>query len=330
MAVNRFETVRVLDTKYTYALGVIRAREVRLLTKKRFEELLSSEHLNELMAALHDTDYGQFFRNIKKSEAEQALENSKIALYDDLEKLIADSDVMRILRAKYDFHNVKVLLKGKISEEDFSDKCSPLGSVAVFKMAEIFKNEKYSYLPEYLKRATEKGIDVYYSANHNPQRLSFAVDTIMAETLTSYMENSFLNNYYKLWVDFTNLKTILRLLFLERYQELIEFAVLPGGNIGKDKITKVRIESSDSLVDFYRGTICGSLLEWKDSFSVLERESEKLLVSYLKSVAFEAIGVEPVVAYLLLKENEIRNLRVIFIGKMNGVGEDLIKERLII
>ncbi len=330
MAVNRFKTVRVLDTQYAYALGVIRAREVRLLTEKRLEELLSCADVGELMAALHDTDYGQFLRNIKKNETEQALEGSKVALYDDLEKLIDNFEIMRMLRAKYDFHNVKVLLKGKISEEDFSDKCSSLGSVSVSKMTEIFKEERYSHLPEYLKEAVEKGIDVYYSTDHNPQYLSFTVDAIMAETLTSNIENSFLNSYYKLWVDLTNLKIILRLLFLEKYQELIGFAVLPGGNIGEDKILKARIENPDSLEDFYRGTVYSFLLEWKDSFSVLERESEKLLVSYLKSVAFEAIGVEPVIAYLLLKENELRNLRVIFIGKMNGVGEDLIKERLII
>jgi V/A-type H+-transporting ATPase subunit C len=330
LAVNRFETVRVLDTKYTYALGVVRAREVRLLTEKRFDELLSSADVEELMAALHDTDYGEFLRNIKKSETEEALGEAKVALYNDLEKLIANSEIMRILRAKYDFHNVKVLLKGKISEEDFIDKCSPLGSVPVSKIHEIFKEEKYSHLPEYLRRAAESGIDVYYSTDHNPQRLSFTVDAIMTETLISYVENSFLNNYYKLWVDLANLKIILRLLFLKKYQDLIGHAVLPGGNIPKDKILRAKIENPEFLEDFYRGTVYGSLLEWKDSFSVLERESEKLLVSYLKSVAFEAIGVEPVIAYLLLKENEIRNLRVIFIGKMNGVREELIKERLII
>jgi V/A-type H+-transporting ATPase subunit C len=330
LAVNRFETVRVLDTKYTYALGVIRAREVKLLTDKRFEELLSTADAGELVAALHDTDYGQFFRNVKKSESEQALGEYKIALYYDLEKLIDNSEIMEILRAKYDFHNVKVLLKGKISEEDFTGMCSRLGVVPVSKVVEIFKEENYSHLPEYLKEAAETGIDVYYSTDHNPQRLSFAVDYLMAEKLTSYTENSFLNGYYKIWVDLTNLKIILRLFFLERYEELCSFALLPGGNIQKEKILKARIESPDSLEDFYKGTVYGFLLQYRDSFSILERESEKLLVSYLRSVAFESIGVEPVAAYLLLKDNEIRNIRVILIGKMNGVGEDLIKERLII
>jgi len=328
--VNRFETLRVLDTKYTYALGVIRAREVKLLTDKSFEELLSTEGVEELMAALHDTDYGHFFRNVKKSEAEQTLEEYKVALYNDMTKLINNAEIMEILRAKYDFHNVKVLLKGKISEDDFTDVCSGLGVVPVSKMVEIFKEEKYSYLPGYLKKAVETGIDVYYSTDHNTQRLNFAVDSLMAGKLTSYEENSFLNRYYKLWVDLTNLKIILRLFFLERYEELNSFALLSGGNIRKSKILEAKIESPDSLEDFYRGTIYSFLLQYRDSFSILERESERLLVSYLKSVAFESIGVEPVVAYLLLKDNEIKNLRVILIGKMNGVGKDLIAERLII
>jgi len=330
LAVNRFETLRVLDTKYTYALGVIRAREVKLLTDKSFEELLSTEDVEELMAALHDTDYGEYLRNVGKYKAEEALEMAKIALYNEMEKFVNNFEIMMILRAKYDFHNIKVLLKGKIAEKDFIDKCSSLGSIPVSKLAEIVQEEKYERLPNYLQRSVEKGIDAYYSNDHNPQYLSFAVDSIMAETLTLYKKNSFLNNYYKIWVDLINLKIILRLLFLEKYKELIGFAVLPGGNIEKDKIREAKIENPDSLEDFYSGTLYTSLLQYRDSFSVLERESEKVLISYLKSVAFESIGVEPVVAYLLLKDNEIRNLRVILIGKVNGVGENLIRERLII
>jgi len=328
--VNRFETVRVLDTKYTYALGAIRAREVRLISKKRFEELLTSEDVPELIAALHDTDYGQYLRNIGNAGFEGALQDAKVALYNDIEKLINDGEIMKVLRAKYDFHNIAVLLKGKIAEQDFSDKCSPLGSIPVPILEQIFKEEKYSQLPVYLKKGVEAGIEAYYSKEHNPQRLSFAIDSVMAETLTSYSENSFLNNYYRLWVDLTNLKTILRLFFLQKYQELIGFAVLYGGYIGGEAIKKARMENADSLETIYRGTIYNYLLEWKNSFSVLERECENMLISYLKSVAFESIGVEPVISYLLVRENEIRNLRTVFIGKTSGVGENLIKERLII
>jgi V/A-type H+-transporting ATPase subunit C len=303
---------------------------VRLISKKRFEELLTSEDVPELIAALHDTDYAQYLRNIGNAGFEGALQDAKVTLYNDIEKLINDVEIMKTLRAKYDFHNIAVLLKGKIAEQNFADKCSPLGSVPIPILEQIFKEEKYGQLPVYLKKGVEAGIEAYYSTESNPQRLSFAIDSVMAETLTSYSENSFLNNYYRLWVDLTNLKTILRLFFLQKYQELIGFAVLYGGNIGVEDIKKARMENEDSLETIYRGTIYNSLLEWRNSFYILERECENLLISYLKSVAFESIGVEPVISYLLIRKNEIRNLRTLFIGKTNGVEESLIKERLVI
>ena len=72
----------MLDTKYTYALGVIRAREVKLLTEKRFEELLSSVGVEELISAMHDTDYGEYLRNVGKYEAEKALHTAtKLSLF---------------------------------------------------------------------------------------------------------------------------------------------------------------------------------------------------------------------------------------------------------
>jgi V/A-type H+-transporting ATPase subunit C len=328
--VNRFETIRVLDTEYAYALGVIRAREVRLISKKRFEELVSLEDLNELIAALHETDYGPFLRNVGKRDFEEALEKAKIALYNDIEKLIDDVEIMRMLRAKYDFHNITVLLKGKISEQNFSNKCSPLGSIPITGLEQIFKEEKYGQLPEYLEKAVKAGIEAYYSSERNPQYLSFAIDLIMASTLASYSKNSFLNTYYRLWVDLVNLKTILRLFFLQKYQELINFAVLAGGNIDGETIKKARLENINAIEMLYRGTIYNSLLQWRDSFSILERECERLLVSYVKSVAFESIGVEPIISYLLIRENEMKNLRILFIGKLNEMEEVLIKERLVL
>ncbi|MEO0293297.1 MAG: V-type ATPase subunit [candidate division WOR-3 bacterium] len=327
---NRFEALRVLNLKYTYALGLIRAKEVKLISKKRFEELVSSKDVNELIAALHDTDYASYLRvGSGYEEIEEGLQKARIELYREVEKLVDDPEIMKILRAKFDFHNITVLLKGRIADKDFSDKCSPLGSIPIVELEEIFKEEKYRELPFYLREAIDHGVEAYYSSNHNPQRLSFAIDSVMAITLTS-SKNEFLNNYYKLWIDLVNLKTILRLLFVKRYQELVSFALLCCGNISKEEIEKLKIENSDSLLSLYKGTIYEFLLEWKDSFPILEREGEKLLISYLRSIAFESIGVEPIISYLLLRENEIKNLRIIFIGKANGVEEELIKERLII
>jgi len=328
--VNKFETISVLDTKYAYALGCIRAREIRLLSKKRFEELISSKDVEELIAALHDTDYGQYLHSINPYRYEEGLERARIELFNEMEKLTDDPEIMKVLRARFDFHNITVLLKGKIAEEDYTSKCSPLGYQSVDELVGIFKEERYEDLPFYLHKAVREGVEAYFTHNHNPQILNFSIDSIMAETLTSYSENDFLTNYYKIWIDITNLKTILRLFFLERYKELANIALLPGGFILREEILLANFDRIQVLDDFYKRTVYYPLLEWKDSFSDLERAAEVLLISFLKSVSFESIGVEPIISYLFIRENEIRNLRLIFIGKINAVKDEVIKERLIV
>ena len=76
---NRFETIRVLDTKYAYALGVIRAREVRLLTKKRFEELFNGLPYSILGAVSSDN-------SIKIYSRDKVVINSDVALLFDTYK----------------------------------------------------------------------------------------------------------------------------------------------------------------------------------------------------------------------------------------------------
>ena len=59
---------------------------------------------------------------------------------------------------------------------------------------------------------------------------------------------------------------------------------------------------------------------------------EKLLEDYLMETVRKAklitMGVEPFIAWLFAKEAEIRNVRIIMTGKINGLSNDLIRERL--
>ncbi|MDK2799758.1 MAG: V/A-type H+/Na+-transporting ATPase subunit [Clostridiales bacterium] len=41
-----------------------------------------------------------------------------------------------------------------------------------------------------------------------------------------------------------------------------------------------------------------------------------------------AFGIEPLVAYLMAKENEIKIVRIIMVGKINNISNEIIRERL--
>ncbi len=51
-------------------------------------------------------------------------------------------------------------------------------------------------------------------------------------------------------------------------------------------------------------------------------------MTMLREAKMFALGPEPIIAYVMAKENEVRNVRIIMIGKKNGVATAEIAERL--
>ena len=59
----------------------------------------------------------------------------------------------------------------------------------------------------------------------------------------------------------------------------------------------------------------------------MEKILDEYLMGFIKS-RYIAMGVEPVIAWLFYKEAEIRNVRLILTGKINGISHKIIRERL--
>jgi len=66
----------------------------------------------------------------------------------------------------------------------------------------------------------------------------------------------------------------------------------------------------------------------RKSFLRLEHNCQEYLNGYLRTTNQITAGPQPVIAYLLLKENEIRTLRLILTAKKNNLDTKLILDRL--
>ncbi|HEX30202.1 TPA: V-type ATP synthase subunit C, partial [Candidatus Poribacteria bacterium] len=49
---------------------------------------------------------------------------------------------------------------------------------------------------------------------------------------------------------------------------------------------------------------------------------------YIRPAKYVAFGIEPLIAYLIAKEHEVKLIRIIMIGKINQLSMDSISERL--
>jgi len=83
------------------------------------------------------------------------------------------------------------------------------------------------------------------------------------------------------------------------------------------------------VTPYYRLVDAGAVyLNSNKSFLKLEQQCEQHLTGFLKSTVQITTGPQPIIAYLLLKENEIRTVRLILTAKKNNLGTKLILDRI--
>ncbi|MHC4072278.1 MAG: V-type ATPase subunit, partial [Planctomycetota bacterium] len=64
------------------------------------------------------------------------------------------------------------------------------------------------------------------------------------------------------------------------------------------------------------------------SFLKIEQQCQEHLTGFLKSTIQITAGPQPIIAYLLLKENEIRTVRLILTARKNNLDTKLILDRI--
>jgi V/A-type H+-transporting ATPase subunit C len=320
------------NTNYAYAVGRVRALETALLDTMHLERMLDTENPEDLLRVLQDTVYGTYIPDLPDpSDYERMLSRETARAFDLFVELCLDTDLEEILRARYDYHNVKVLLKGLIAEKDFGHALLPLGNHDPERLMDIFAEESYGSLPPHLEDTVREGIEAYYDKK-DPKHLDMAVDRALYRHLTgNAVRNVFLRSYYRLESDMIDLRTLVRLTVLER-EDLVRFALLSTGYLNIQDYVGESLEALPErlFVTPYHGVLRDGLsyLKTSDSFARLERLSDEYLHGFLMKAGTVDLGPEPLVAFLLKKLNEIRLLRVVFVGILNGVPKEMMRERI--
>ena len=91
----------------------------------------------------------------------------------------------------------------------------------------------------------------------------------------------------------------------------------------------------DNFFQVLSATAYGQLVSqgikyWKEngSWSELERLSDNHILNFLRRAKHIVFGLEPLIGYLAAKENEIKMLRMIMVGKLNKLEGELVRRNL--
>jgi vacuolar-type H+-ATPase subunit C/Vma6 len=165
-----------------------------------------------------------------------------------------------------------------------------------------------------------------FRADHAPEEML---------PLSRELPYPFVRDYVRHRLDLANIKIFFRMKYLGLSGESLERRVLEGGFVERAfyrQAFPLALAEAGRLLPYpaYRQAWeqSAQALEGRGTFIVLEREIEDFLMNYLREAKKLTFGPEPVFAYGLAYERELNLVRLVGVGKINGVPAGIIKERI--
>lgn len=323
---------------FTNVIPRLRVLETRLLDKAKLDRMIDSNSAWDAVRVLQETEYAAHMSHVKRAEDyEEMLSGELKRVYKMLYEISPVKSVVDVMSIRYDYHNIKVLIKAKALKEDFSQLLVAVGMLEADKLKAAILNDNYSDLPTYMRSAIEEA-QKDFDSTKDPQRIDIIVDRYMFRHMLSIakeIDNSFVERYVRSQIDLTNIKSLIRIKKQNKGRDFLTTVLIEGGNIDKDKFISLLMDTVESIpgrlsyTDYIEPLRAGVEEYLKSgSLNSLEKLTDDYIMKMMKDAKYVSFGPEPVIAYIFAKENEIKLIRIIMVGKINAVDADLIRERL--
>lgn len=312
---------------YPYAVARIRMLENSLLTEKIYTQLIEARSTAEVFKILAESGYGTEGA-LDAKNYEKALSNRLSKAYADVKELVPDENFVDVFLLKNDYHNLKVMVKGDIAKTDGTPYLVGGSTIPLNEIKEAFDTKNYGRLTETMGQAVADSYDGY-AKTQNGQIIDTVMDNAAFKDMLKVAEKSdmkFVKDYIQTLCDITNLKSYIRLKNMKKNIADFERVFVAGGTVGIDTFKKAF--NSDSTSGFKDTAYSSLTAEMENGFTAFEKSCDNYLMSFMRDAKYKSLTAEPMLAYIYAVETEVKTVRIIVNGKLNGIDTEVIKERL--
>jgi V/A-type H+-transporting ATPase subunit C len=323
------------DWQYAFQTAQVRALETQMLSAAVLHNMANAEDFEQAADLLAASEYALPHGGRNFAEVENMLQVRRSAVRKLFKDLMIDKSVVELFKSRNDFANLRLALRRMLTEKPLGADYSGEGNVSSEILEQVLGEENYGLFPDYMTEATELAVLAYYQ-NKDIRRIDYAIDQLQSEynlRKAHQLKSLFLVGLFRIQIDLTNIRTVLRLKFTESEHHDV---FLKGGFIELERLERALDAGYESQGQLFFATPYSRLIEAgaaylasDKSFLRLEQKCENYLTGFLKTTAQITAGPQPVIAYLLMKENEIRNVRLILTVKKNFLDTKLILDRIL-
>jgi Archaeal/vacuolar-type H+-ATPase subunit C len=314
------------ETAYTFAVSKLRVIETRLLNNSDLEQLINAPDYDSAVRMLRDKGFIGDKDDIVNSLKDQMTETWKL-----LTDITPDKESLEFLVVKNDFHNLKAALKAFVTQNEDSDYYILPSLVSPELVKSAVMNKKFSELPGYLRAAAEKTYDVLVRTMDG-QLTDIMLD---AMTLNNMNEralssgNPYIIKLAELYCVTANIKTAYRAARTGKDELFLAAALCDTSAIYKTALIQAARKGTDDLLSFLMDSSYKEAAEaLKISLTAFEKWCDDVIMDHIGSAKYKSFGVEPLIAYYIAKETEVKTVRIILSCKRNGLDSGAIRERV--
>jgi len=342
---------------YIFCNATISAWEARLLPEARLIELADAHRIVNIFSALDETEYRPQLAEVEKGEetdmgmVERALRENLNTRYRELINMVPEdrrSTVVKVLQ-RTDLWNLKTLITmihEKVPPERRLQELIPSPTMPRERLEMLASAKDLDGLLEFMKGS--EFFDVISGAlgdyeKQGPIALLSALDkhyytSLREDALAKRAQRSTLKAMIGYEIDSVNIKLILRLKQEGVPPEEIDKHLIRPSHELTEAMLKAMIMAEDvrSAIHMIHITTYGKILVEalpkieEQGISAAERALDEAYLKLCRWFEFtQFFGIAPVISYIYLKENEMKNLRAIIRLKADGLEPQRIKEKIV-
>ena len=169
----------------------------------------------------------------------------------------------------------------------------------------------------------------------NPQMADLILDQACYEEMRDAAREAecpFLEDYVRLLIDSTNLKSAVRTMRMHKDADFLQSVLLTGGSVSESRIAAAG--DREALAGLFsngklaKAAALGAEAAAGGRMTAFELACDNAVTDFLKDAKLVGFGPETLVAYLAAVEGEITAVRMILTGRLAGIAPDTIRERL--
>lgn len=319
----------------------VSAKRAKLLDESDYQKLLKMEP-SEIARKLEEGEYQKEINELASRHEgveliELALNKNSSNTLNHIYKISPDS-LQKILESylrRYDILSFKRLLRWKKNgeKEDIKDLLTPATYINIEKFSEL-SEKSFEEIKASIK-FPESNIDYqeYIKNEENLQKIEHNLDQAYFDEITyvaSKTRNKYLKRFVQEEIEYQNIKIALRLKKYGLESQDIKKRMLKGSR--KDLAEKIAESEnlSESIELLQESKLISQDVE-KDNLEDIEHLLEvERLQKALKMLHEQPMGLTSVIGYIIAKEIEVKNLRMLIRAKETGIqNQETIKRNLV-